>query len=93
VKWNIVTWYRFRKGGRYDHVQSAPLETLGANNRLFMEGATKLVYKQATEPEYYKLQRGGLCVFGCPENAKQSMEKNFCLQLQTWGNDYYLGAG
>jgi choline dehydrogenase-like flavoprotein len=68
----------FEKAEDMIHVQSAPLETLGANNRLFMEGATKLgIQSKPLNRNIINCKGAGLCVFGCPENAKQSMEKNF----------------
>ena len=69
---------RFEQVESILNVQETPVELLGSNNRLFSEGAQKLGVM--TKPLYrnFKNCKGvGLCVFGCPENAKQSMEKNF----------------
>jgi choline dehydrogenase-like flavoprotein len=60
------------------HVQETPLELLGANNQYFLAGAEKMGIR--AKPLYrnqINCKGSGLCVFGCPENAKQSMEKNF----------------
>jgi choline dehydrogenase-like flavoprotein len=68
------------------HVQEMPVELLGANNRLFTEGAVKLGIRSKPLYRNFKNCKGvGLCVFGCPENAKQSMEKNFLPTASEFG--------
>lgn len=60
------------------HVQEAPYELLGANNQMFAEGAGKLgLHGRPLMRNVINCKGAGLCVFGCPEHAKQSMERNF----------------
>ena len=68
----------FEKVEEMLHVQQATMESLGANNRLFMAGAKKLdIQCKSLNRNIKECKGAGLCVFGCPENAKQSVEKNF----------------
>ncbi|MBI2966712.1 MAG: GMC family oxidoreductase [Bacteroidetes bacterium] len=59
-------------------ISDATEETVGANNILFAEGAKKLGLHPKPLPRNAPGCKGaGLCVFGCPNGAKQSMEKSF----------------
>jgi choline dehydrogenase-like flavoprotein len=60
------------------HARQAPYELLGSNNQLFAEGAGKLgMHGRPLTRNAIDCKGAGICVFGCPEGAKQSMEKNF----------------
>jgi choline dehydrogenase-like flavoprotein len=60
------------------HVHEEAYELLGANNQKFAEGAKKLgLHGRPLMRNSKECKGAGVCVFGCPENAKQSMEKNF----------------
>ncbi len=59
-------------------VSDATEETVGINNLLFAEGAKKLgLHPKPLPRNTHNCKGAGLCVFGCPENAKQSTEKTF----------------
>lgn len=56
------------------HVAPAAQEVLGPNSRIFAEGAAKLGLTAKPLVRNVSDCRGsGVCVFGCPTNAKQSM--------------------
>lgn len=60
------------------HAKQAAYELLGSNNQLFAEGAKKLgMHGRPLTRNAIDCKGAGICVFGCPEGAKQSMEKNF----------------
>lgn len=59
-------------------VADATAETVGSNNILFAEGAKKLGLHPKPLPRNAPECKGaGICVFGCPNGAKKSMEKTF----------------
>jgi choline dehydrogenase-like flavoprotein len=63
---------------QYLHVCATPFELMGANNKLFFEGAKKIgLSPKQLKRNQRNCQGGGICVFGCPHGAKQSMERNF----------------
>ncbi len=60
------------------HVQDVPFELMGANNQLFARGAERLGYHGAPLKRNFQGCKGaGLCAFGCPNVAKQSMSLNY----------------
>ncbi len=59
-------------------VSDATDETVGSNNLLFAKGAKKLGLHPKPLPRNAPGCKGaGLCVFGCPNEAKTSMERSF----------------
>ncbi|MBP6731421.1 MAG: GMC family oxidoreductase [Chitinophagales bacterium] len=68
----------FEEAENMIHARQAPYELLGSNNQLFAEGAGKLgMHGRPLTRNAIDCKGAGICVFGCPEGAKQSMEKNF----------------
>jgi choline dehydrogenase-like flavoprotein len=62
----------------YLNVVDTPFELMGANNRIFAEGAKKLgLSPKPLKRNQRDCHGSGICVFGCPRGAKQSMERNF----------------
>ncbi len=60
------------------HVCPMPFELLGANNKLFAEGAKKLgMHGKPLSRNAKDCKGAGLCAFSCPEKTKQSMDMNF----------------
>src|ERR1019366_7224360 len=61
----------FEKVEEVLHVQEMPFELLGANNQLFAAGAKKMgINSKPLQRNFKNCKGAGLCVFGCPENAK-----------------------
>lgn len=59
-------------------IKDVPWELMGANNQLFAEGAKKLGLHGAPLKRNEKNCKGaGLCAFGCPNLAKQSMSLSY----------------
>ncbi len=74
-------------------VQDVPWDLMGANNQLFAEGSRKLGYHGAPLRRNFTGCKGaGLCAFGCPNRAKQSMSLNFIPQAVEHGADFYTSA-
>ncbi len=68
----------FEESEKMIHVQEAPYELLGTNNQMFAEGARKLgLHGRPLMRNVINCKGAGICAFGCPEHAKQSMERNF----------------
>ncbi|GIX40688.1 MAG: oxidoreductase [Leptospiraceae bacterium] len=60
------------------YVQEVPEELMGSNNILFKKGAKKIGLNGFPLKRNAKNCKGaGLCVFGCPNNAKQSVNLNY----------------
>jgi choline dehydrogenase-like flavoprotein len=63
---------------QYLNVTDTPFELMGAHNKLFYEGAKKIGLSPKPIKRNQRNCRGaGLCVFGCPNQAKLSMEQSF----------------
>jgi choline dehydrogenase-like flavoprotein len=63
---------------QYLNVIETPIELMGANNHLFMEGAKALgLNPRPIRRNQRDCMGRGKCVFGCPEGAKQSMDRTF----------------
>lgn len=59
-------------------VKEVPFELMGSNNTLFAKGAEKLnLHGKPLKRNSSGCSGSGICVFGCPENAKLSMENTF----------------
>lgn len=79
-EFGLANWSPDRMVGHYEdvermlHVAPASQEVLGRNSQIFAEGARKLgltakpLVRNVTE-----CRGSGVCAFGCPTNAKQSM--------------------
>lgn len=75
------------------HVKDVPMELMGANNTLFAEGAKKLnLHGKPLKRNVSNCRGSGLCVFGCPENAKMSMENSFIPAASGNGADFITSA-
>ena len=60
------------------HIQPAPDGTYGRNSSLFERGAAALGYAGARIPRNARGCLGtGVCAFGCPQDAKQSMNVSY----------------
>lgn len=71
-------WPLYEEIGRRLSVTPVPEELLGPNAKRFREGVRKLGWKAAPIPRNVKACRGtGVCAFGCPTAAKQSMNVSY----------------
>lgn len=78
---------------QYLNVTEVPYELMGANNQLFAEGATKLgLSPKPLRRNQRNCQGSGICVFGCPRGAKQSMDKSFLPDASKAGAQIITGA-
>ncbi|MEB2284623.1 MAG: hypothetical protein B6D46_00550 [Polyangiaceae bacterium UTPRO1] len=69
---------RFAEVSRRIGVTPVPEELLGPNARLFRKGAEALGFAGAPIPRNVKGCKGtGVCAFGCPTGAKQSMNLSY----------------
>lgn len=83
----------FEEIEHYLHVYDTPLEQMGANNRLFYLGAKKLGMTPKPIRRNASGCRGaGLCVFGCPNQAKQSVDLNFVVDASKLGAHFITSA-
>jgi len=65
-------------------------DLMGINNQLFAEGAKKLGYHGFPLRRNMKdCQGGGLCAFGCPHDAKRSMNVSYIPLSEKYGAVYY----
>lgn len=68
------------------HVRSVPEELLGENGRVFRRGVETLGLHGAPMQRNINGCRGcGVCVFGCPSDAKQSTHLNYLPRAQRHG--------
>ena len=75
------------------HIEDVPFASMGANNQLFAEGSRKLGMHGAPLKRNQKHCRGaGLCAFGCPNTAKQSMSLNYLPQASALGARLFTSA-
>lgn len=68
----------FEKIEKFLHVQAVSEELLGGNNQIIRKGAAQL--KFSGEPLLRNVdgcKGSGVCIFGCPTGAKQSMERSY----------------
>lgn len=66
---------------------------LGRNNTVFKDGLEKLKFKGGVVPRSTKGCNGcGICFYGCPSGAKQSVDKNFIAKALSYGVDVYTYA-
>lgn len=68
----------YRKVEKYINVHRAEEELIGNNGAFFLEGARKLGYSSGLLMKNTKGCQGlGICQYGCPIDAKQSMNVNY----------------
>lgn len=78
---------------RFLYVQPADPEVVGTNNLKFKEGADKLGYSAGFLPRNAKECEGsGLCAFGCPIDAKQSMNISYIPEASKLGTTIYANC-
>ncbi len=75
------------------HVQDTPFESMGRNNQLFAKGAQALGYSgRPLRGNRKNCQGAGVCVWGCPNGAKQSTNLNYLPQAVAAGAQVYTSA-
>jgi choline dehydrogenase-like flavoprotein len=75
---------------KFLYVQPADPEVVGTNNLKFKEGADKLGYSAGFLWRNAKECEGsGLCAFGCPIDAKQSMNVSYIPEASNLGASIY----
>jgi choline dehydrogenase-like flavoprotein len=74
-------------------VADVPFELMGANNQLFAAGAKKLGLHGAPLKRNSRGCKGaGLCAFGCPNEAKQSMSLTYIPAASAKGAHFYTSV-
>lgn len=75
------------------HVAPTPYALMGRNNQLFAEGAAKLGYSgRPLDGNRRDCQGAGVCVWGCPNGAKQSVNLNYLPAAMAAGATVYSSA-
>lgn len=75
------------------HVGDTPWELMGRNNQLFAEGAQRLGYRgRPLRGNRLNCRGAGVCVWGCPNGAKQSTNLNYLPQAVAAGAEIYSSA-
>lgn len=75
------------------HVADTPFELMGRNNQLFAKGAQRLGYSgRPLRGNRKDCQGAGVCVWGCPNGAKQSTNLNYVPQALAAGAQVYTSA-
>lgn len=83
----------YRKVEKYLNVHEAEPENLGNNSTLFLEGAERLGYSGGPLRKNTKGCRGlGICQYGCPIDAKQSMDITYVPDAVKHGATVYTMA-
>jgi choline dehydrogenase-like flavoprotein len=78
---------------KFLYVQPADPEVVGTNNLKFKEGADKLGYSAGFLRRNAKECEGsGLCAFGCPIDAKQSMNVSYIPEASNLGASIYTNC-
>jgi choline dehydrogenase-like flavoprotein len=78
---------------KFLYVQPADPEVVGTNNLKFKEGADKLGYSAGFLRRNAKECEGsGLCAFGCPIDAKQSMNISYIPEASKLGATIYANC-
>ncbi|MDO8519404.1 MAG: GMC family oxidoreductase [Deltaproteobacteria bacterium] len=68
----------FEKVEKTLQVETVQDSVLGQNDRLIMKGAASLgLHTQALARNAHACKGSGVCIFGCPTGAKQSMERSY----------------
>jgi len=74
-------------------IEVKAIEDLGRNNIVFKDGLEKLSYKGGVIPRNTQgCQACGICFYGCPSGAKQSVDKNFMALAVEGGAEVYTYA-
>lgn len=75
------------------HVADTPFELMGRNNQLFALGAQRLGYSgRPLRGNRRDCQGAGVCVWGCPNGAKQSTNLNYVPQALAAGAQVFTSA-
>jgi choline dehydrogenase-like flavoprotein len=83
----------YRKVEEYLNVHEAEMELIGNNGRLFLEGARKLGYSAGLLKKNTRGCKGlGICQYGCPIDAKQSMNVTYVPDAVNAGASVYSQA-
>lgn len=78
---------------RVINVVDTPFDLMGSNNQLFAQGAAKLGLRGAPLKRNQRGCKGaGLCAFGCPNEAKQSMSLNYLPMASDLGARIYTSC-
>ncbi len=98
-KYGLANWTPDRMRSHFEeveqmlHVAPASSEVLGPNSRLFAEGARKLgLTAKPLVRNAPDCKGSGVCVFGCPTNAKQSMALTYIPAALEAGARLYAGT-
>ncbi len=75
------------------HTMEVPWELMGRNNQLFAMGAEKLgLHGFPLRRNMKNCEGSGICPFGCPRDAKQSMHLTYIPLSEEYGTTYYTYA-